>query len=68
MGDALRLSGRRIVYSICPLVAGCDSSIASFYDGIADSSMNQCPQVSLAAGVYVCVCEATAGVYVYVCV
>jgi len=55
MGDALRLSGRRIVYSICPLVAGCDSSIASFYDGIADSSMNQCPQVSLAAWVYVCV-------------
>lgn len=44
MGQALMSTGRRIVYNICPRIAGCDPSIWKFYAGVADTCMMQCPQ------------------------
>jgi len=43
-GEALRATGRNITYSICPLIAGCDASVWSYYKQYAHTSMNQCPQ------------------------
>lgn len=43
-GEALRATGRNITYSICPLIAGCDESIWSYYK-------DQCVPVHLLATV-----------------
>ncbi len=43
-GEALNATGRPIVYSICPLIAGCDASIWTYYKDYAHMSMNQCVQ------------------------
>jgi hypothetical protein len=43
-GEALQATGRNITYSICPLIAGCDESIWTYYKDHAHLSMNQCPQ------------------------
>eukprot|EP00040_Diaphanoeca_grandis_P031971 m.192563 g.192563 ORF g.192563 m.192563 type:complete len:487 (-) comp32473_c0_seq1:39-1499(-) len=44
-GEALQATGRNITYSICPLIAGCDPSIWTYYKDHAHMSMNQCIQV-----------------------
>ena len=43
-GEALQATGRIITYSICPLIAGCDESIWTYYKDHAHLSINQCPQ------------------------
>lgn len=43
-GEALRATGRNITYSICPLIAGCDPSVWTYYKDVAHLSMNQCTQ------------------------
>ena len=37
-------TGRNITYSICPLIAGCDESIWTYYSNFSHLSMNQCTQ------------------------
>ena len=44
-GEALQATGRNITYSICPLIAGCDASVFTYYRNFSHMSMNQCPQV-----------------------
>lgn len=43
-GEALAATGRPILYSICPLIAGCDASVWNYYRPYAHMSMNQCIQ------------------------